>query len=134
MKGKRHTEESKRKMSESKRLTAPTGDKHPNWNGGRYVDSHGYVSLYTGPNSRAYEHRLVMSSHLGRPLRKDEQIHHVNGDKQDNRLENLEIYDASRHSRMHVELKRELRKLIGENLELKRELEILKSDQRLKGK
>lgn len=53
-------------------------------------------------NGRKYdEHRFIMEKYLGRKLTSDEVIHHINGLKYDNRIENLEIMSRSEHSRMH---------------------------------
>lgn len=73
------------------------GEEHPNWRGGRHVRKReGYVEVrVTLPDgSRGYvlEHRHVMADHLGRELYDYETVHHKNGDKGDNRLENLELH------------------------------------------
>lgn len=72
------------------------GEGHPSWNGGRYKSHGGYVIVNCGPGIRRSEHALVMESKLGRPLISGETVHHINGIKDDNRPENLELW-ASNH-------------------------------------
>jgi hypothetical protein len=64
------------------------------------VRSDGYVEEHTG---RAYvlQHRLVMERALGRQLATREHVHHRNGNRGDNRPENLEVIDVADHIRMH---------------------------------
>jgi len=66
-----------------------------------YVNRYGYrmISATGHPNANKrgliLEHRLVMSEHIGRPLRAGETVHHRNGDRLDNRIENLELWKSS---------------------------------------
>lgn len=84
------------------------GSKHWNWKGGKWKMKLGYIVSWTPDHPAAnadgyvYEHRLVMEQHLGRYLTKDEVVHHINGIKSDNRIENLAlISDNPRHMRQH---------------------------------
>lgn len=47
------------------------------------------------------EHRYIMEQHLGRKLKKDEVVHHIDGDKSNNNIYNLEVLMRNEHSRNH---------------------------------
>ena len=89
------------------------GERNPRWNGGirqgkdgyRYVtvyDDHpliemaGRVFIHGKYRYSIAEHRLVMAQHLGRSLNPWEQVHHLNGSKDDNRMENLELLESKK--------------------------------------
>lgn len=84
----------------SVRLTPEPGQ------GKGWIDKDGYrsVSYRTFSNSRKTwkrEHRVVMERALGRELKPTEHIHHVNGNKLDNRIENLVVVSAAEHTVLH---------------------------------
>lgn len=88
-----------------------SGQANPNWRGGHRGggEKSQYVMAYAPNHPNAIEgavleHRLIVEADLGRSLRRDEVIHHVNGDKRDNRLANLRVMSQSDHARLHDSL------------------------------
>jgi len=73
-----------------------------------HVQPGGYISRFepsnpnAGSSGHVYQHRHVMSEFLGRPLKRNETVHHKNGDRSDNKLRNLELWVSSQPSGQRV--------------------------------
>lgn len=65
-----------------------------------YVNDSGY-HLIRNNGKHIREHRFIMENHIGRPLLRSEIVHHKNGNRLDNRIENLEITTQESHAHFH---------------------------------
>lgn len=87
------------------------GEKNPRWNGGKTTHELGYI-LVKAPNHPSTDRhgyvrraRLVMEKYLGRYMKPEEETHHINGIKTDDRIENLRLLpNRSKHLKLEHEL------------------------------
>lgn len=110
----------------------------------RWLDVSGYIQVRVPPDSIFYpmarksgycaEHRLVMAQSIGRCLKSHEVVHHINADRSDNRISNLELLPSNREHTAYtmmqqriVELENKILKLETENAKLKTTFSVLES-------
>ena len=118
------------------------GENHPRWLGGRNKDLAGYIVItlqpddfffsMADPKRRVMEHRLVMAKSLNRCLLSWEVVHHKNGIKDDNRIENLQLLPTAKQHLPSMAVQRQLAQmeqritlLEAENILLKSQIEII---------
>lgn len=104
LKGRTFSEESRKKMSESKKMHFDGINSY----GYLKQRDDGYISAYAPDHPQANQdgrvmlHRIIMERHIGRYLRPDEVVHHINHIRSDNRLENLRLMSVHDHMSMHM--------------------------------
>src|SRR3990167_8286521 len=94
----------------SKRMS---GSVSPSWKGGRTKTKYGYILAqsrkhhsdkkhpFANVHGYVFEHRLVMEKKIGRYLRSNEIVHHINHIRDDNRIENLQLMEKIEHNKFH---------------------------------
>ena len=104
------------KMSDGK------GKNHSGWKGGRGLKS-GYWTVYnpdhprTSNIRRVWEHLLIMEKHIGRYIKKSEPIHHIDFNRQNNKIENLYLCkDSSEHQRLSKSVNKIVGKLVNKGI------------------
>lgn len=94
------------------------GPDSSNWKGGRRLTGAGHIHVYSPEHPSCdrqgyvMEHRLLMEEKIGRYLTQEEIVHHINGNKTDNRIENLQLCkDRKEHLQIHFDAVKEVSRL-----------------------
>jgi|SRR5665213_2575424 len=91
------------------RMSKNGGASNSNWKGGRTTHKRGYVIVWVPEHPRGarskyvFEHILVMEASIGRWLVQGESVHHQNGVRGDNRIENLELWTRPQPTGIRVQ-------------------------------
>jgi hypothetical protein len=86
------------------RFRHPKGEDHYHWQGGERSLKQGYIRVRKPDGTRDLEHRVVWETAYG-PIPKGLHVHHLNGDRADNRLKNLALLNNDAHQYLHKTLK-----------------------------
>lgn len=79
------------------------GANNPHWKGGSTKHQKGYIYTWGTDRGYVFAHVLVMEEKLGRRLFPNENVHHMNGVKDDNRPDNLELWTVNQPPGQRVE-------------------------------
>jgi len=112
MYGKHHSKKTKEKIAQANKGRHSSGEfksgtEHPFWKGGRNISPKGYAYVYqpnhpnADPKGYMAESRLIVEKALGRYLKSNEIVHHLDGDESNNKNQNLLICSKSYHSWLH---------------------------------
>lgn len=95
------------KISYTRKIRNYSGEKSGRWKGGRIKCRYILIKTPGHPNCKSTpyipEHRLVMEKYIGRFLKPEERVHHINKNTFDNRIENLMLFkDMMSHRKYHI--------------------------------